>query len=223
MTYPHTAKQRRVTCVHEAAHAVMFALGGVSVYRVAVAPVGSTDWTVQGRKGGTYSDLRGVCQASDSGAEMFLHYTPDEYGADRAGFRKYLALVGEAMRGRVRPEAMRRETYRRIRAHVCATLAGNAAEDLLQGEDPWPREHDCGGRPDDAAIAEMLAWLLPYRREVDRLHDLTAETLRRPEVWARVLALADELDAAGDLDDDRLDRHLPQPLRNWPRPGAKTK
>ena len=222
MTYALTAEQRRVTCVHEAAHAVVYALGGASVYRVAVAPVGSTDWTVQGRKGGTLRNLVGVCRASDLGlANMYLHYTPGEYGADRAGFRRDLAQMSGVY------EAMRRETYRQIRAHVCAVLAGNAAEDILRGEDPYPHETDCyGDRPDDAAIAEMLAWLLPRRRELDRLHELTVETLRQPDVWARVLALADELEAAGDLDDDRLDQHLPPPLRNWPSSpprGQKTK
>jgi len=35
-----TLAQRRATCIHEAGHAVAFALGGVSVYRLAVADEG---------------------------------------------------------------------------------------------------------------------------------------------------------------------------------------
>ena len=33
--------ERRATCFHEAGHAVVFALGGVAVSRVAVAPWGA--------------------------------------------------------------------------------------------------------------------------------------------------------------------------------------
>ena len=35
-----TPAQRRATCIHETGHAVVFALGGVSVYRLAVADEG---------------------------------------------------------------------------------------------------------------------------------------------------------------------------------------
>ena len=39
-----TLAQRRATCIHEAGHAVAFALGGVSVHRLAVADEGAAAW-----------------------------------------------------------------------------------------------------------------------------------------------------------------------------------
>ena len=53
--------ERRATCFHEAGHAVVFALGGVAVTRVAVAPEGATEWRTPSSNGRTCSDLWGLC------------------------------------------------------------------------------------------------------------------------------------------------------------------
>ena len=46
-----TPAQRRATCIHEAGHAVAFALGGVSVHRLAVADEGAAAWRTDIRNG----------------------------------------------------------------------------------------------------------------------------------------------------------------------------
>ena len=53
--------ERRATCFHEAGHAVVFALGGVAVSRVAVAPEGATEWRTPSSNGRSCSDLWGLC------------------------------------------------------------------------------------------------------------------------------------------------------------------
>jgi hypothetical protein len=53
--------QRREVCFHEAGHAVVFALGGVAVSRVAVAPEGAGEWRTPSGNGRTCSDLWGLC------------------------------------------------------------------------------------------------------------------------------------------------------------------
>lgn len=212
-----TRERRRAVCVHEAAHAVVHALGGAYVYRVAVAPEGATDWQTTGRKGGVLSDLWGVCSASDSPALGFMQWEADDLciAVNRPGFAELLRLMEAHHRGAAR------ELRRQLRAHVCASLAGPAAEQLHDdpAAEPYLAEGEFG-TPDDIAFAEAHSWLLPQRGELDRLAALTVATLRRPDVWALVLAVADRLEAAGDLDDEAVQPLLPMPAHDWP-PGPR--
>jgi hypothetical protein len=201
--------------VHEAGHAVVHALGGACVYRVAVAPVGAVDWSPVGRKGNVLSDLWGFCEPAGSPAAMFLRWDEDEGGmvADKATFRRMLQMLGTRSRGG------RRETLRQVRAHVCGLLAGPAAEQLFQGVPGRAVDLFQGefGRPDDIAIAEAHCWLLHQRNELERMARATIDALSDPATWGRVLLLADVLDLRGEVEDEELGKLLPDPVAHWPQ------
>lgn len=207
-----TAESRRGVCIHEAAHAVLYALGGAWVYRVAVAPEGATDWSTISRKGAAMYDLWGMCSASDSPGWMFIRWDDDmgELNADRTQFGAMLAAMA------LHRPASKPEMYRQIRAHVVASLAGPAAEQLHNGvAEPYLSEGDWTPE-DDITKAQAQAWLLPGRAEFDRLAVLAVETLRRADVWACVLRLADELQRVGDMEDEALLPFLPAGVPSWP-------
>jgi hypothetical protein len=223
-----TKEYRRVVCVHEAGHAVIHALGGSIVHRVAVAPEGSDDtWTIEGRKGGTLTDLWGVCQASDF-IEMDRAMTWNEaemtWECDRKRFDAQLRQV-EAQLVEHRARYARRyvqESRRIVRAHICGGIAGPAAEQIFNGEEVWLDEpDDHSNATEDIVIAQARSWLLPYRNEYTHAVEVTEAALRRSDIWERVIRLADELERLGDMDDE-LDGLLPDPLPGWPSsPGSR--
>ena len=49
-----------------------------------------------------------------------------------------------------------------------------------------------------------------------RAREVTCEALRRPEIWAGVVALADELERTGNMCPDAVDEFLPEPDSTWP-------
>ena len=205
-----SAHDRRIVCVHEAAHAVVASLGGLFVYSVEVAPVGATDWTATGRKGDVISDSLGLCSTSDLTMpySLALRWNADEstLEGNRAIVRHYLAMLA-------RPQ--RAECYRAARAHVCLVLAGPIAEAILDGEEPpyW-FESECWGTgtPDDVHIAEAISWLLPFRNELDHAIEVTTAAL--VEHWDCVIRVADALEHAGKLGDEL--GHLLPNQANWP-------
>jgi hypothetical protein len=215
-----TRERRRAVCVHEAGHAVMHALGGAIVYRVAVAPEGATDWQTTGRKGTPMVDLWGVCEPAGHSGELCIRWDAEsgDYGADRRLFAELQRLSAQLPGGR----QVRAETLRILRAHLCATLAGPAAEQLHLGEDePWLDTEGEWGVWDDAKAAQCLDWLLPWRGEIEHLHGVTVAALRRPDVWACVQRVADELERRGDIEEG-LELLLPKPSPAWPpSPRAK--
>ncbi|SAL76525.1 hypothetical protein AWB68_05004 [Caballeronia choica] len=225
-----TKAMRRATCVHEAAHAVFYALGGVSVYRMAVAPEGCTDWSIESWKG----DLCGWCEASEFFGLDYLSWCPDEYGgAYRPSLNAWRSLQSQI------PLSGRHESNRITRAHICALLAGPIAGGILDnavdGDEFEAVDYDdfeavdyiggyvlAGGlrRGNDIAIAEGLATLLYSRNEYDHLATLTLATLRRPDVWAMVLRLAGKLERLGDIVE--FPGLLPEAVPHWPpSPRAK--
>ena len=58
-------EQRRAVCFHVAGRAIIHKLAGAHVYRVAVAPINSPDWTYEPRKGSVLTGFNGYCEASD--------------------------------------------------------------------------------------------------------------------------------------------------------------
>jgi hypothetical protein len=212
---PLTRERRRAVCVHEAAHAVIHALGGAWVYRVGVAPEGATDWRTVDRRGRDMGDLWGVCEVSGCSTAAIC-IGDDGWGglmADRRRFRDLLRGLGAHRRRS--PAELRRQ----VRAQVCGMVAGPAAEQLHASPDAEPYLGD-SSTDDDEGAAEALSWLLPQRGEFYRLAALTVETLRRPDVWAAVHRLADTLERAGELDDEALSPFLPVAVPHWP-PGPR--
>lgn len=217
-----TAERRREVCIHEAAHAVIHALGGAFVYDVEVAPVGAVEWRTTGRKGGLLSDLWGVCRLSDpEGVFGLVRWNEADggYECDRAGYKERLQLIAANVpsSGRIATEARRR-----LRAWICGAIAGPMADAIHAGEKPgeiWLEPEYMPG--EDLTVAEALAWFLPYRMEYGFLLGVTEKALREPELWGQVMTLANDLEKAGCLgcDDESMDTLqglLPEPRRNWP-------
>lgn len=224
-----TKERRRAVCVHEAGHAVIFALGGAFVHRLAVAPEGDTgDWTIESREGGTLADSWGVCQlTSYVSMQRFMQWKDDEcaWEVDRKGFdaheRQVQASLAEAGSPRARTHVA--ENRRIVRAHICGEVAGPAAEQIFLGEsDLWLFEpSDYGNPTNELGVALARSWLLPYRNEYRHACQVTEAALRRPHIWERVMRLADELERVGDMTDE-LDGFLPDPLPGWPSsPGSR--
>jgi hypothetical protein len=220
-----TADQRRAACIHEAGHAVVHAMGGSIVYRVAVAPEGDTGaWTYRGRKGGVETDLRGICEASDH-FMLCMHMGWDEderyYRPDRRGFEHYMRTIAAAIadypdaRRQRSPRAIMAEERRRTRANLCAVVAGPIAEQIYMGEDVYVDEPDDWDNPaEDIVRAWAIAGLLPFRREFDHAVRVTEAAIREPETWGRVVRLADELERVGEIED--VDPFLPERTPAWP-------
>lgn len=212
---PLTKELRRATCVHEAGHAVVHALGGTDVYRVAVAPVGATSWGFTTRKGRASTDLWGVCEPGPSlFASIFMRWNANEscISVDSKGLRQYLSRLDKGVR---------REAWRELRAALCASEAGPIAEALYLGIEPEPDYFGQEGVHDDAKNSMALDALLPWRNELEAMHALTVQALRRPDVWGAVLRLADELERVGDLT-DAFEGLLPEAVPGWP-PSPKSK
>lgn len=214
-----TREMRRVVCIHEAGHAVIHALGGALVHRVAVAPEGCNAWSYQARKGTGAVDLWGACESSDlTLVNMHLSWDDDEgcYQANEEGFNgmmRSLSLSQGAARGKQFLSDLNRE----MRVAMCAALAGPVAEAIYEDRpfDAWDPEG--WGEPEgDLAWADGIAQLLPQREELDHASTLTLEALSRPEIWARVISLADELERVGDMNMDAVAAYLPQAAGDWP-------
>ena len=217
---PLTKEKRRAVCVHEAGHAIIHALGRNFIYRVAVAPEGATEWACEGRKGGTLTDLWGVCQPSDLwDPYMFMSWDEDEweYRVDRAGFT---AMLKDRTR-QVREQGMRVDALtaerNALRRALFGALAGPIAEALHQGECPYDATFPAGWYDEGHDISKAIAFsrLLPWRNEYEHAVELTKRTLDQPDVWAMVLRLADELERVGNIEDG-IEAFLPAPVPNWP-------
>lgn len=245
---PLSKERRREVCVHEAGHAVIHALGGSFIYRLAVAPEGNTgDWTTEGRKGGTLTDLWGVCEASDFPTFACVRWNEAEmtYEADRKQFDTILRrMAAEWPKGRPGARGFIPGFRRMVRANVCACLAGPIAEQLSNraklsldcdslpekrdtiasesaaGEEVWLDEEPDDENPgDDIHKAMGLSFLLPYRNEYRHAWGATEAALRRPDVWSFVVRLADELERVGDMDD--FTGLLPEADPRWPAPPGR--
>ncbi len=207
-----TSDRRYEVCIHEAAHAVIYAYGGTFVYSVEVAPLGISDLSLTGRKGHMYKETMGLCSTSDAPFSYCLLWNIDDctFVADKKTFRSVMkSCVGWRKRNEIK---------RRIRAHVCGCLAGPVADAKYRGKTSdeiyLESESVFSGTPDDVSIAEALSWFLPSWKEFDLLTKETDRLLRMPEIWERVLKLADVLNHAGKIEEDIP--FLPEPCELWP-------
>lgn len=206
-----SAAQRRETCFHEAGHAVAFALGGVTVFGVAVAPAGAESWRTASSNGRTCSDLWGLCRHAELILpRQLLRWLMSEGGlhADGKGHEALLATPeGQALLA-----SLAQPKHREILAQVIGLLAGPAAEQIYRGEEV----RFCGRNDlDDVSRALALSALLPGGADLAQAAALTEEVLRTPESWAMVSRLADELERTGEVD-RRIKAFLPLAMPGWP-------
>jgi hypothetical protein len=154
-----------------------------------------------------------------------MHLTWDDdnlrYVANRAGFNDIIRRVAQSQ-GASHSKKVLSDCKRQVRLEVCGCLAGPIAESLYENRefDAWDEDgwEDPGA---DMARADGLARLLPHRGELEHACAVTSEALRAPETWARVIALADELERMGTMDSDAVVGLLPQPLPDWPPSSAE--
>lgn len=202
-----TSEQRRVVCVHEAAHAVVWSINRNSfIYRVAVAPVGATELRTTNRKGFSCSDLFGVCETSDAPMTFSLSWSDEEGGylLDKQMFRMYMECLKN-----YRP-ALVRETYRSIKACIMGFMAGPIAEAILDAQplDAIDRFPDDWQEGEDLTVAQAMCLMLRYRNEYDKLFEETYKLLRDSQTWGNVIRLADAIEEHGELYGDVLDDYL---------------
>ncbi|RQZ60264.1 hypothetical protein [Burkholderia sp. Bp9004] len=216
-----TREHRRAICFQEAGRAVIHALGGAHVYRVAVAPAGSSTWRYQPRKGGEAVGLLSVCEASDVPTmTMNIHWDEQtrRYVGNRDGFQWYVDLTRNiAVKGRppASPRDHQEEWHRVVRAQLCSRLAGPVSAHIYaQRAFEMDAAKADAAFEHDLAVADGMAQLL-LPSALEHLVRVTDETLRSPAVWARVTALAELLERVGDVA-DQLDEYLPEPLKGWP-------
>lgn len=201
--------------MHEAGHAVAFALGGVSVHRLAVAHEGAEAWRTDIRNGRMCTGLWGLCEKADLVLpRQFLRWLMNEgcLQPDGKGHQQLLQRPA----GRAQVEAFTASQQREIRAQMVGLMAGPAAEQIFRGEAVCLSP---AGACHEVRQAEDLSWLLPAGDAFAHAAALTALTLRQPEVWAAVERLADALERAGSLTHG-LRGLLPAPLPGWPPGGA---
>lgn len=123
--YRLSKELRRKVCIHEAAHAVVSALGRIGVYRVAVAPEGATNWTTTGRKGAIHTDLWGLCSTSDCTIAFAMRWEEENWSIELNRPRlKQMRELSDPDWSRTFKKRFRAEYYRDIRAFLCHTLAG---------------------------------------------------------------------------------------------------
>ena len=214
-----TPAQRRVTCIHEAGHAVAFALGGVSVHRLAVADEGAAAWRTDIRNGRMCTGLWGLCEKADLVLpRQFLRWLMNE-GCLHPDGRGHPQLL-QRPEGRAQVEGFSARLQREILAQMVGLMAGPAAEQIFRGE----AVRLCpAGEFDEVRQAEDLSWLLPARDALQHAAALTVRTLQRPDVWAAVERVAGELERAGTLTHGLrglLPAALPAALPDWPPGGA---
>lgn len=210
------AECRREVCFHEAGHAIVHALGGAMIHRLAVAPEGATEWSIEGRKQGVLADLWGVCQASDlnSNVTMNMRWCPEQekYITNRKGMLDIVKLIEKSMPGY--KGALERE----LRSQMYGFLAGPIATQIYYGHEVDVHDTSCmyteGG---DVAVAMAVSNFLPRQAaiEYDHAAKVVEGLLRQPDVWAKVTNLAERLEEIGDMA-EKLEDYLPEALADWP-------
>jgi hypothetical protein len=214
--------RRRETCVHEAGHAVIHALAGIEVVRLAVAPEGSESWDHTNETGQTSSGARGFCMTASYPLPLLGIMTWDRedssYRTNPARFSEMLQLFAQSMARVAKTtstSAIVREYRRLLRGHACGALAGRAAAQLHVDGEVWLTEAEDPDDPqDDVARASGFARLMKNPLEYSNLCRVTVAALQEADIWTSVTRLADELEQRGVVDDP--EEWVPPPRLNWP-------
>lgn len=204
-----TKEKRKEYCVREAAQAVVHALGGSVVYRLAVAPIGAKEWEIEGRKGGMKKGIFSDCQTSDF-ITINPYYQVDESGkfvVQADAYKSFVASVDAKIPN------YSRDSSRELRLQLYGEVANLIAPQVQKGIDASPDEEDSS-----YAYANVYAQFLPRDGDVEFSDavNLIEDLLQQEEVWKKVTLLAEELEKTGDMDEVQIEGFLPQPLVNWP-------
>ena len=220
MIITFTSELRRETCIHEAAHAVVHAIGGSFANEIKVAHEGSTDWVVENSNGELEHGLWGCCHIKEPPTLGCLHWDENQ-SAYIASSKLYAMRLRHVERLNQRGAA--RELRRQLRAHICGSLAGPIAEGIHAGQQAGQQAGTIfleseGQWGEDVTLAEGLCFLLPFRWEFDHLATITERILRESETWRIVTRVADALELHGRLEGDELLCLLPPRAseRGWP-------
>ncbi|MCO1372488.1 hypothetical protein L0Z42_18485 [Burkholderia multivorans] len=222
-------EQRRAVCFHIAGRAVIHALAGAHVYRVAVAPIHSPNWTYEPRKGSVLTGFDGYCEASDVPQISQSVVWSDKDGrfvGDREKFEDIIEQSRAAF-NLLKPEFRKSEfpasaeqyleQWRDlVRAHVAARWAGPMAQ-LIQVHGRFDEKKARGDSEfeHDISVADGMFQLLP-ENELSRILHITETSLREPGVWQQVGRLADALGRLGEVGRG-LNEYLPESAVDWMR------
>lgn len=245
--FPGLTKERRFeVCIHEAAHAVIFSLNHISwVYSIEVAPEGATEWVTTGSCNNQRDDLWGICRQDESTTIHQRLIRWDEENGDyvchvkfEQEYYKLMLKLAREKHSIMNPKEkfsskhFKNEYWRNLRAFIAGTLAGGIAEDIFNNEEIDAESLYYAGvwacdPTYDVTIAGALCRFLPQRHFLEEFEHLVKETertLRRPELWDRVIKLAKALEREGKIEDEELEQYLPEPASNWPpSPGERLK
>ena len=211
MEFAFTPERRRDACIHESAHAITHALGGIPVEQLSVLPVGLMLLDDK-------SDQCGYCKVDPHPAAFFIAWQNDKsiFNINKAGLVSFIKQC-ERQAPRYNGCLLSTEVWRQLRVHVCSLLAGETAQAIYRSSLPIFTRR-CIGMPTDLDYATAYCALLPFRNEFDHLVSETERVLRLPEVWESVVKLANILEQVGTLGEGGKEiPYLPEPLKSWPK------
>lgn len=188
-----------IVCVHEAAHAVVYATAGRGVKRI----------ILRGADGGKLTgDTAGGCELEPLGYFAPCGWRPDGKGIwySRTKWAAMLAASSD-------PGAMTQALH----GEICGLLAGPLSEMRLAGNDDGDLPPGTGGPKDDVTLVAGHAYLVGDLHTVaQHFGNQTMELLQEPETWGRVLALALVIQKRRALVGADLAIYLPKRREGWP-------
>ena len=222
---PLSAEERRFTCIHEAAHAVVHGVAGMSLMGVKVADVGATSFQSAGPTHLTLVSAWGM-ESFEGNPVMptFMPWTEEHgYRGNRPGFEEYLEFLDT----QVESDPVFSVGIRQLLcAHLCAVLAGQIAESMARGTAvDSDLEHERGELGDMARVSGLLDFITNTRDEhpaaLRHFQGETGNLLCEPDVWAAVTRIADVLEAQGEIGNEELMQLAPEWRPTWPKPPVR--
>lgn len=206
-----TRRDQYQAAIHEAGHAVIYALAGVSVGFVAVAPSNVRRWEFVDPEGNAFNHFVGICgKASNPMARDYMTWSEEKSCFD-TDVDTYLHIL-EVFSELCQQPSVRHDFDHEVMAHIVGVLAGYAAEArYVDGDvpvDSFPSK-TC-----DISIAMGLCAFLPGENNMENLSMVLGRTLANQEVWRYVTRLADALVEQGCITD--IKPYLPEQEPHWP-------